>query len=357
VRFAFFGSSLVSSYWNGACTYYRGITRALHARGHEVTFYEPIAYRRQEHRDIADPEYARVVIYPADSEEQVLAAVETARGTADVVVKCSGVGVFDHLLEAAVPELHAPVTIFWDVDAPATLAAMEADADDPLRRRIGDYDLVLTYGGGIPVVRRYAAIGAPDCIPVYNALDPDTHHPVAPRGGLRADLAFLANRLPDREARVEDFFFGAVAAAPQRTFLLGGSGWADRAREPNVRYVGHVSTRDHNAVNCSAGAVLNVSRQSMAANGFSPATRVFEAAGAGACLISDDWEGLGAFLEPGTEVLVARDGAEVAAHVEALDGKRARRIGAAARERVLAEHTYRHRAEQVEAILAGAPAR
>ncbi|HVL95443.1 MAG TPA: glycosyltransferase [Solirubrobacteraceae bacterium] len=354
MRFAFFGSSLVSSYWNGACTYYRGLVRCLHERGHAVDFYEPIAYRRQEHRDIGDPDYARVVIYPAETEAQVLRTVESARGSADVVVKCSGVGVHDALLEAAVLDLGAPVTIFWDVDAPATLAQMESDPDDALRGRIGEYDLVLTYGGGDPVVSRYRAIGARDCIPVYNALDPTTHHPVAPREELRADLAFLGNRLPDREARVEEFFFRAVAALPGRSFLLGGNGWDDRVREPNLRYLGHVSTRDHNALNCSPLSVLNVSRESMAANGWSPATRVFEAAGAGACLITDAWQGIEEFLEPGREVLVARDGAEVAAQLDALDPARARAVGEAARARVLAEHTYMHRAEQVEAILSGA---
>jgi spore maturation protein CgeB len=357
VRFAFFGSSLVSSYWNGACTYYRGLVRCLHERGHEVTFYEPIAYDRQAHRDIADPPYACVVVYEARTEQQVLRTVESARGTADVVVKCSGVGVHDALLEAAVLELGAPVTIFWDVDAPATLATMEADEDDPLRTLIGGYDLVLTYGGGDPVVRRYRALGARDCVPVYNALDPTTHHPVASRTDLRADLSFLGNRLPDREARVEDFFFGAVAALPRRSFLLGGSGWEDRAaRHPNLRYAGHVSTRDHNALNCSALGVLNVSRESMAANGFSPATRVFEAAGAGACVVTDAWEGIDEFLEPGAEVLVAHDGAQVAALLDDLDPQRAARIGAAARARVLASHTYADRAAQVEALLAGAPA-
>jgi len=356
VRFAFFGSSLVSSYWNGACTYYRGLLRCLHERGHEVSFYEPIAYQRQEHRDIEDPDYARVVVYPAETEAQVLRALDSARGSADVAVKCSGVGVHDELLEAGVLDLGASVTIFWDVDAPATLARMEADPEDALRERIGDYDLVLTYGGGDPVVRRYGALGARECIPVYNALDPTTHHPVPRREDLRADLAFLGNRLPDREARVEEFFFRAVAALPGRSFLLGGSGWEDRVREPNLHYLGHVSTRDHNALNCSPLSVLNVSRESMAANGFSPATRVFEAAGAAACVITDAWEGIEEFLTPGEEVLVARDGAEVAALLDGLDAATAARIGAAARTRVLADHTYMHRAQQVEAILAGTPA-
>src|SRR3712207_130169 len=114
-----FASSLVSSYWNGAATYYRGIVRALHERGHRVTFYEPDAYQRQQHRDIADPDWARVVVYPGEGEEGVLRALESARG-ADLVVKASGVGVFDELLERAVLDLRRPgaLVAFWDVDAP-----------------------------------------------------------------------------------------------------------------------------------------------------------------------------------------------------------------------------------------------
>ena len=64
LNIAFFGTSLVSAYWNGAATYYRGIIRALAERGHRVTFYEPDAFDRQSHRDIDDPDWARVVVYP-----------------------------------------------------------------------------------------------------------------------------------------------------------------------------------------------------------------------------------------------------------------------------------------------------
>jgi spore maturation protein CgeB len=358
MRIAFFGSSLVSAYWNGACTYYRGIIRALDARGHRVTFYEPDAFERQEHRDIDDPGWADVVVYEPGDEAAVRDLVAGA-ADADVVVKASGVGVGDALLEQVVAELEGPeARIFWDVDAPATLASLEEDPENPLRELVGRYDVVLTYGGGEPVIDRYTALGARACVPVYNALDPATHHPAPPRPDLACDLAFLGNRLPDREARVEEFFFAAVEALPQRSFLLGGNGWEERvAGLPNVRYLGHVSPGDHNALNRSALAVLNVSRESMAANGWSPATRVFEAAGAGACLVSDAWEGIEDFLSPDEEVLIARDGAEVAELLASLDPERARQIGQRALERVLAEHTYDRRAEQVEAILAGAPAR
>jgi spore maturation protein CgeB len=351
MNIAFFGSSLVSAYWNGAATYYRGVLRHLAERGHRITFYEPDAFERQQHRDIPDPDWARVVVYPA-TDQGVSRSLEDARG-ADLVVKASGVGVFDELLEAAVLDIRRAdgLAVFWDVDAPATLDRMEADPKDPFRSLVPKYDLVLTYGGGDPVVNAYRGFGARDCIPVYNALDPSTHHPVAPDPRFEADLGFLGNRLPDREARVEEFFLKAASALPERTFLLGGNGWSDKPMPANVRYLGHVYTRDHNAFNCTPQAVLNISRESMARYGFSPATRVFEAAGAGACLITDEWVGIEMFLEPGREVLVARDGDEVAARLRELTPEQARRIGDAARRRVLSEHTYAHRAAQVESVL------
>ncbi|MGH8503424.1 MAG: CgeB family protein [Gammaproteobacteria bacterium] len=346
---AFFGSSLVSTYWNGAATYYRGIIRALHARGHLIRFYEPDAFERQQHRDMADPDWAKVVVYPAD-EAGVYRVLEVAH-RADLVVKASGVGVFDALLEREVLALQGPDTqvVFWDVDAPATLASVEGNAADPFRALIPRYDLILTYGGGPPVVEAYRALGARECVPIYNALDTSTHHPVPPDRRFEALLGFLGNRLPDREARVEEFFFNPARCLPDRQFLLGGSGW--QTDLPNVRYFGHVGSRDHNAFNCTPRALLNINRASMARVGFSPPTRIFEAAGATACLITDPWPGLDEFLEPGTEVLVAHEGDKVAQLVMDLTATRARRIGEAARKRVCAEHTYAHRALQVEQVL------
>lgn len=357
LNIAFFGSSLVSSYWNGAATYYRGIVHALHRRGHRITFFEPDAFDRQRHRDIDDPDWARVVVYPGEGEGGVARALEQARG-ADVVVKASGVGVFDAWLEREVLALRSGGTavLFWDVDAPATLERVAADPDDPFRELIPRYDLILTCGGGPPVIDAYRSLGARDCVPVYNALDPATHHPVPAEARFAGDLGFLGNRLPDREARVDTFFFDAARRAPEQGFLLGGSGW-DGPLPPNVRRLGHVSTRDHNAFNCSVRMVLNVNRDSMARRGWSPPTRVFEAAGAGACLIVDAWEGIEEFLEPGREVLVAEDGEAVDDYLRAIDRESAHAIGERARRRLLADQTYAHRALQVERLLqASAPA-
>ncbi|MET3889127.1 spore maturation protein CgeB [Bosea sp. OAE506] len=354
MRIAFYGSSLLSSYWNGAATYYRGILQGLARLGHDIVFYEPDAFDRQSHLDMEPPDWCRVVVYPATHEG--LAYVLAEASEADAVVKASGVGYGDEALLAGVLAQARPaaLTIWWDVDAPATLAEIGAQPGHHLRAALPRLDLVLTYGGGEPVVSAYRALGAAICLPVYNALDPQSHHPVAPDPRFAADLAFLGNRLPDREVRVERFFLNAARALPERRFLLGGSGWGDKPCPANIRKLDHVPTAAHNAFNVTPLAVLNISRESMAATGFSPATRVFEAAGAGACLITDAWEGIELFLTPGTEVLVAQDGTDVAEILSALTPEKARRIGQAALARVLAEHTYDRRAHELDAKLRAA---
>jgi spore maturation protein CgeB len=350
MNIAFFASSLLSAYWNGAATYYRGIVRALHQRGHHITFYEPDAYERQQHRDLAPPDWAEVIVYE-NQPDAALEQLESAKH-ADMIVKASGIGVFDELLEAAVLEDKRPYqyVVFWDVDAPATLERVERNPADPFRNLIPKYDFIFTYGGGPPVVRGYESLGAQACIPIYNALDPSTHFPVPPDQRFEADLGFLGHRLPDRERRVEKFFFDAAEQLPERDFLLGGIGWETKQLPPNVRNLGHVYTADHNAFNCTPRLLLNISRASMARFGFSPATRVFEAAGAAACLITDAWKGIEEFFEPGEEILIAHSGDEVAAHVSDITPARARRIGQAAYRRVLAKHTYAHRAAQFDGI-------
>lgn len=351
MKIAFYGSSLLSSYWNGAATYYRGLLEQLARRGHRITFYEPDAFDRQKHRDIDCPDWAQVVVYPAT--EAGVSRVIAQAAAADVIVKASGVGVFDDVLLTSLVGAAQPhaLRIFWDVDAPATLAELAANPAHPLHAAMPALDIVFTYGGGPPVVAAYQKFGAARCVPIYNALDPATHYPVPPDPRFASDLAFLGNRLPDREARVMEFFLTPAERLPERNFLLGGNGWEPQAMPPNVRTIGHVYTRDHNGFNATPLAVLNIARDSMAGVGFSPATRVFEAAGAAACLITDAWKGIELFLEPDEEVLVARDGSDVADFVEHLTPERARNIGEAARRRILAEHTYDRRAAEVDLIL------
>ena len=345
-----FGSSITSSYWNGAATYYRGVYKYLHKLGYDITFAEPDIYKRQQNRDSADTTYANVIVYqtPQDIDGLLAAACDS-----DLVIKHSGVGAADDLLEKRVLECKSERTrvAFWDVDAPATLARVEENPGDPFRALIPQYDFIFTYGGGDPIVNHYLKLGAANCHPIYNAVDPDHHHPVVPNSQFECDLAFVGHRLPDREKRVEDFFFRSAELAPELNFVLGGEGWAGKALPSNVRWIGHVATHQHNVVNCSARMVLNINRDSMASVGFSPPTRVFEAAGAGACMITDRWPGVDYFFRPDQEILIASSADEIVDHLRSHSPSECKRIGNAMRQRALSDHTYEGRVKVVDSIL------
>jgi spore maturation protein CgeB len=346
VKIFVFGSSIVSSYWNGAATYYRGCYKYLARMGHEITFAEPDAYSRQEHRDADDFSYVRSVVYrPGEDLDRMLAMAASA----DVVVKHSGIGVDDETLERRVLELQQNAAItYWDVDAPATLARMDANCEDEFRTYMPRYDAVLTYGGGPYCEDGFRRYGARAYFSIYNGLDPETHYPVAADPALVCDVAFLGNRLPDREARVEELFLRAAELAPRSRFLLGGEGWSDKRMPTNVRYIGHVPTAEHNRVNCSAGMVMNINRASMAQSGFSPPTRVFEVAGAGTCLLCDDWPGIDDCFAPGQEILVVRSAEDVVHALATYNDQARRSIGQAFHARALRDHTYAQRAVQVD---------
>ena len=350
MRIFVFGSSITSSYWNGAATYYRGLYKNLAALGHEITFAEPDIYNRQQNRDLSEIEYAQSIVYQTPRDIPDL--IGLAR-TADLVVKHSGVGADDELLEQRVLECqpHGAQVAFWDVDAPATLHRVETDSRDPFRPLIPQYDFIFTYGGGREVVERYRRLGARCCHPIYNALDPETHHREQRDPELACDLVFVGNRLPDRERRVAQFFLRAAELAPEMSFVLGGEGWGAKELPPNVRWIGHVGTGRHNRVNASARMALNINRESMAQVGFSPPTRVFEAAGSATCLITDQWRGVESFFTPGQEILVAENAEEVVQYLRSVSAAQARAIGDAMQRRALAEHTYAKRAAEVEEIL------
>ena len=341
-----FGSSIVSSYWNGAATYYRGCYKYLHRLGHSITFAEPDAYGRQQHRDSDTFDYVESIIYKPGVDLDAMLAMASE---ADVVVKHSGIGMDDEELERRINELNKQcVVTFWDVDAPATIARMHANMNDPFRVSMPKYDAVLSYGGGPFCEDAYRSLGARAYFSIYNGLDPETHFPVPEEPELSCDIAFLGNRLPDREGRVDELFIRAASLDPNRRFLLGGEGWSDKSLPSNVRWIGHVPTEGHNRVNCSAEMVLNINRTSMAKSGYSPPTRVFEVAGAGTCLLCDEWPGIDDCFVPTTEILVVRCAEDVVQAFRTHDSEKRREVGSALRTRAMRDHTYAQRALQAQ---------
>lgn len=353
MRIAFFGTSLVSAYQNGAATYFRGVLRALADQGHKIRFYEPINEERLTHRDILDPAWAQVVRFTADG-EGVEAALDSATD-ADLIIKASGIGVFDDLLEAAIPHCTAEhaLSVYWDLEPATTLARLDTEVHYPLRSQLPWYDLVLLRHGGEELMEAFQRVGARTCFPVYPALDPEFHFPVVPAAAPVASLAYLAHRRVERDPQVQRAFFDVAATLAGYQFILGGCGWEDVAMPSNVHYVGYVYTAEHNAYNSAASAVLNLTYAPTARWGYAPTSRLFEAAGAGACVISDTWAGLETFLEPEREILIAHDTAEVIDHLSALSPDRAAAIGRRAGERSRVEHTYERRAAELEALLEG----
>jgi spore maturation protein CgeB len=315
----FFGSDAVDD----DAAYHHGILGALAERGHRVAV----------HR--ADPAV-------------MLAAVPRA-ADADVILKASGEGVLDAMLDGAVLGQRRPGQriMYWDAHAHATLRRLDGDPSR-YRAKIPRFDLVFTSSGGDTVVRGYEAIGARRCVPLHVALDPDAQPPATPTPAFAAALSLLASPGPGGDvAHVDAFFFAAARALPERRFVLGGSGWDAASLPFGVRWAGEVGPAARAAFHASAGVVLHLGRE-----GDGPEARLLEAACAGACVISDAWEGLDRFLTPGREVLVARDGQDVARLLRALGPGEARAIGQAARRRVLAEHTYARRAAVLERWIA-----
>jgi len=352
MRFAFFGASLVSGYGNSAAEYCRGLLRALAERGHRVRFYEPLLPERLARRDVLDPSWAEIVRYTADG-EGLEAAIEHA-ADADVLVKCSDVGLFDELLDAAIPQVIVPpaIAIYWDMNPARTLAQL-ADPRRPLRAQLPWYNAVLTRYGGDPAIEAWERCGARVCFPVYPGIDPESDVPAAPDPEYAAHYTLLAERADADAVQVRRGFLDVAATLPGRRFVLGGSGWDDTAMPANVDYAGHVYAAERRLYFCSAGAVCNLTPPRTAALGYAPGPSLIEAAGVGACVISDTWDGLEAFLEPEREVLIANDVMQVIEQLSALTAERAAAIGRRARGRCLAEHTYERRAIELEALLEG----
>lgn len=351
LKISFFGSSLISSYRNAVVPYYRGIIKALYKNGHQITFYEPDTYNREENRNINDPGWAKSILF--QPKKSALLEALAIGSKADLIVKTSGVGFFDRELEKKVLQIRRPgqMVVFWDMDAPATLDRLEKNPKDPFIKLIPEYDLIFTYGGGQAVVNAYKELGAKDCIPVYNAVDPETHFPSIPDPIYDCDMAFIGNRLTDRQTRVDEFFFQAASLLPEKSFFIAGNGWDDKFQRENIKHKGDLPINFNNALNSTPLTVLNISNEIIDRFGVSPETRIFEAAGAGACIITDNLNEIDLFFEPGKEILVAASGKEVALILDELAPAVAKKIGQASLRRVLSDHTYAQRARKIEHVL------
>jgi spore maturation protein CgeB len=351
MRIIVFGLTISSSWGNGHATLWRGLSRALARRGHQVVFFEQDVPYYAMNRDLDEIPGGELVLYRAWHEVRARAEREIADADVAMVTSYCPDGVTASDLVLAAPRA---VRVFYDLDTPVTLSRLEAGETTTYigPRGLRDFDLVLSYTGGAALTRLQAQLGARRVAPLYGHVDPAVHHRVEPRDRFRADLSYLGTYAADRQAALEALFVEPALERPHQRFLIGGAQYPqDFPWAANIYFVRHLPPPEHPPFFSSSRLTLNVTRQAMAEIGWCPSGRLFEASACGVPVLSDGWEGLDAFFEPGREILVASGPQDCVAALDLTDAE-LRRIGNAGRERALAEHTSDQRAEAFEQALA-----
>jgi spore maturation protein CgeB len=350
MKIVVFGLTISSSWGNGHATLWRGLCRALARRGHKVVFFEQDVPYYAENRDLAEVPGGELVLYQDWQDARIRAVREVA--DADVAMVTS---YCPHGLEATdlVLEARRAIRVFYDLDTPVTLSRLKAGETTTYigAQGLGGFDLVLSYTGGsaLDILRR--DLGARRIAPLYGHVDPEVHRPVPAQPQFAADLSYLGTYAADRQAAVEAFLVEPARQRPEQRFLIGGAQYPqDFPWTPNIYFVKHLPPIEHPAFFSSSRLTLNVTRQAMAEMGWCPSGRLFEASACGVPIVSDWWEGLDAFFEPGREVLIARTTEDAVAALD-LDDAELARIARASRDRTLAEHTSYRRVMDLEAAL------
>jgi spore maturation protein CgeB len=352
MKLVVFGLAISSSWGNGHATLWRGLCRALADRGHEVVFFERDVPYYASHRDLWSLPDGRLHIYPAWDEVRSLAARELAGADAGIVTSfCPDAAAAEQL----VLDSDAALRVFYDLDTAVTLDRLAKG--QPVAyigpRGLADYDLVLSYTGGSSLDRLRGDLGARLAVPLYGSVDPAVHQPVSAEPLFQSDLSYLGTYAADRQDGVDRLFLEPARLQPSRRFVLAGSQYPiDFPWRSNIFYMRHLTPPQHATFYSSSRVTLNVTRAPMAAAGYCPSGRLFEAAACGAPILTDWWTGLEHFFAPGREVLVAASTDEAVAALEYGDDE-LHMMARRARERTLDEHTAARRAAQLESILEG----
>lgn len=353
MKLVIFGLTISSSWGNGHATLWRGLCRALARRGHHIVFFERDVPYYAQHRDLVELPGIQLRLYSDWGEESSTARRELLDADVGMITSyCpDGVAASELVLDS-----RARLKVFYDLDTPVTLESIQngrpVDYIGP--RGFADFDLVLSYTGGRVLEEIKARLGARRAVPLYGSVDPESHKPARANEAYRADFSYLGTYAADRQAALETFFIEPARQLPLNRFVLAGAMYPQNFPwTKNMLFVRHLPPPGHPAFFSSSRLTLNVTRAAMAARGYCPSGRLFEAAACGTPVLSDWWEGLGEFFEPGSEIIVGRSSTDTIAALQ-MSPEELAKIGNAARERALAEHTAEHRAEEFEATLADA---
>jgi spore maturation protein CgeB len=351
MRIVFFGLTITSSWGNGHATTYRSLIKALAKAGHSVHFVEKDVEWYRSNRDLPEPEFCTVQLFE-EVGQSLRTLVEAAKG-ADAIVIGSYFAEAKPLMAELLASSSAPL-LFYDIDTPITIAQLRAHGktdyiDSAMVPRFSAY---LSFSGGPTLKELEQEFGSPWAVPFYCSVDPELYRPTRCRNEFRCDLSYLGTYAADRQAKLMQLLGGAAALLPGRRFIVAGPQYPEGiAWGPYVDRIIHISPPEHPAFYCSSRFTLNLTRKDMVAAGYSPSVRLFEASACGAAMISDPWCGMEEFLTPGEEVLLPSDEYEVVSILTGMSDQERIRMGQRARERILAEHTSKHRAQEFEHVI------
>jgi spore maturation protein CgeB len=356
VKIVIFGLTISSSWGNGHATLWRGLCKHLVRLGHDVVFFERDVPYYASARDLFELPGGHLELYGDWADVKQKAGFETRDADAAILTSyCPDAeNVTALMFDTNV------LRVFYDLDTPVTLARLAAGETVPyiVTGGRGDFDLVLSFTGGDRVFAEFRRLlGVRHIEALYGHVDPDVHRPVADLPHYRADLSYLGTYSQDRQRALDTLFVAPARLRPDLRFLIGGAQYpADFPWSPNIFFVQHLPPSEHAAFFASSRLTLNVTREAMAAMGWCPSGRLFEAAACGAPLLSDSWDGIDEFFQPGEEILLANGRDDVLAAFDIEDSE-LRRIAARARERTLAEHSSEKRAQQLVGLLESAAQR
>lgn len=351
MKLVVFGLSITSSWGNGHATTYRGLLRELARLGYAITFVERDVEWYASNRDLWEAEYAAIMLY--NDWAELTPQLDDLLHDADVVLAGSyfsdGICLVDRL-SALAPNA---VKVYYDIDTPITLTNFCAGGTTEYLRadQIPSFDLVLSFTGGRALDELRDRYGAKQTAPFYCAIDPEIHCPHPPASEYLCRLGYMGTYAADRQPSVEAFLIEPANRLPEYQFILAGPQYPNMCLPPNLLHYIHLSPQEHARFYSSNGMTLNLTRAAMRAYGYAPSVRLFEAAGCGTCIVSDSWTGIETFLEPGKEILLAETTEDVCRYITQVSLEEKQAIGAAARKRILQEHTYAARAGQFDKFI------
>jgi len=350
MKFVIFGLSVSSSWGNGHATLWRGLCRALIRRGHEIHFFERDVPYYAEHRDMTEIPGGHLHLYPAWEDVSNVARKHLTDADVGMVTSYCP----DALAATGlVLDSRAACRCFYDLDTGVTLNHLNAgrSVDYLGPRGLQDFDLVLSYVGGKALQGLQTRLGARRVAPLYGSVDPEFHCPVPGLDRYIGDLSYLGTYSDDRQPVLEALFIEPARRMPERRFLLGGAMYPKSFPwTSNIHFVRHLPPEEHPAFYSSSRLTLNVTRPAMAEMGYCPSGRLFEAAACGVPLLSDWFEGLDYFFEPGSEILIAATTEEAISAIQ-LSGDELSTMALRARQRTLECHTAEIRARELEAVI------